>query len=421
MVSRRSQSSGRRSFLKYASGVTAVTLAGCTDGDDSGQDVDTVTVGSVHPETGPLAFDGQRMQKMIQLAAELRNENGGIESLDGAEIEVVTSDSEASQEVAGPATEEVINEGASVVLGEYTSPGTMAATGVSERQQTPFVITVATDPEILVGRDTNYTYRVQPNSTVQADNYAEYTPPILDEFGYEANTMGHVFINDSFGRSLADPLVELLADQGIEVTLQQGIEVAQEDLSSEALRVKEEDPDILCTTSYATAGRLLWNSFQDIGYTPKFIVALASPSFGNPEPLRQMGDDVNGSLHISLSHNPTNPRTAEVTEEFQNRYGEDFDVDEVGLDGVHYLGFTAARTAFDAIEMAGSTDTEEINNALKDIQIEETVAALPGVDFKDNGENSLAKAICSQSQELEPRVVWPQEFAESELIDPALR
>jgi len=78
------------------------------------------------------------------------------------------------------------------------------------------------------------------------------------------------------------------------------------------------------------------------------------------------------------------------------------------------MTYAATEVIIAAIEEAGSADPEDINNALGEITVEDHIAAMPPITFADNGENENALAPLFQIQDLEDRVVAPEEFAETD-------
>jgi len=219
----------RRSFVKYsgAAGVTGA-LAGCSsnggdggdgsdggdggdggsggggDGSDGGDAPDEVIIGSNHPLSGALSNTGERMDQAVRLAAMMKNESGGIESLDGAELSVISGDNEGAQELGGEVAQELIDDGASVLTGCYSSPVTSAATRTSESAGVPFVISVSVANSILRETQLNYAYRPQPPADQMAIDHARLLADTIRNAGEEIETAGLFYIDISFGQSIRD-------------------------------------------------------------------------------------------------------------------------------------------------------------------------------------------------------------------------
>jgi len=91
------------------------------------------------------------------------------------------------------------------------------------------------------------------------------------------------------------------------------------------------------------------------------------------------------------------------------------------MDGSQYCAFTAGEVAIAAIEEAGSTDPEDVNEALKNISYEDHIMAFPGpVEFYTDsenkelsGENKNTANVMLQVQNLSAVNVYPEEFAEA--------
>ncbi|MFW5919127.1 MAG: ABC transporter substrate-binding protein [Halanaeroarchaeum sp.] len=416
-----SSRANRRQFLKYVGGTSvAVGLAGCSgNGGDgttesngttvgtTGESVDEVVLGSHHPLSGGLASTGSGMSNALKLAAQRKNEEGGIESLGGAEVTVIEGDNKGQQELGGEVSNNLIDEGADILLGSYSSPVTTAATQVAERQQVPFVITVAADDSILQGRGLNYVYRPQPPAKQIARDYADLVPEAIRNDGGTIETAGLYYVNNSYGQAIKDHLNSFLPEQDVEVVAETAIEYGASDANTQATKLKQADPDTIIATTYVPGGVILAKALQDIGYRPKYLTASASATFTDEDAIADIGEFANGVMDNNYALNPTIDKTAEVKEQFREQYEQDFSA-TVGM------AYTSAEVAIAGIEAAGSTDSEAINQALKGLSYEDHIAAMGPVEFEDNGENKNALAPVNQVQDMEVKVVYPEQFAEAE-------
>jgi len=106
-----------------------------------------IPIGHIHPLSGPLAFDGQELQNGLMLAVKEINAAGGIKSMGGAKLKVLSADSEGKPELAIKEMERLAGDGAVAVLGCYQSAVTVVATQTAEKLKVPFVVSVAVADE----------------------------------------------------------------------------------------------------------------------------------------------------------------------------------------------------------------------------------------------------------------------------------
>ena len=430
----------RRRFLKVTgAAVSGIALAGCAS-DDAGSgggesggggggesgggggsgssegggtstgtqesSVEEVVIGSNHPLSGGLASTGTGMHNAVQLAAQRKNEEGGIESLGGAEVTVIRGDNQGAQELGGQVSEELISEGAHVLTGCFSSPVTTAATQVAERQSVPFVISVAADDAILQGRGFNYVYRPQPPARRLARDYADLVPEVIRQNGGTIETAGLFYVNNSYGQAIKNALNEFLPEEDIEVTVETALEFGSSSANTQASRLRQEEPDTVIATTYAPGGVVLCQAMQDINYRPPYFTACASATFTDEDAIADVGDFANGVLDNNYALNPTIDKTGQVREEFNSNYEQQFSA-SVGM------SFVAGEVIIEAIEQAGSVDHDDINNALKELTYEDHIAAMGPITFQENGENENALGAVNQVQDGAVRVVYPEEFAEA--------
>lgn len=421
------ESIDRRRFLAAAGAGTVVSVAGCIgygsdddgdDGDDgtatSGgeQHPDEVVIGSNHPLTGPTAYTGTRMDEAIQLAAMLKNEEGGIESMGGAEVRVISEDNQGQQELGSEAAQTLVDDGADILTGCFSSPTTDDATRVAESEGVPFVISAAADADILQETSLEYVYRPQPSSLRMAENHADYLPTVASDHGVDVETVAIFYLDNSYGQSLRDGLREALPAAGIDIVEEAAINFGQT-AETQATQFRDADPDAIAATTFEDQTVELVRAMQDQDYMPPILSGVANAAFTNRPALQDMGEIVNGAVTTGYSMNVTSEEAQQIAERYEQEFEEPLDPASPGM------AFGAAQVMIEAFEEAGTTDSEALNETLKEIEVTDHIMAMPPITFDEDGENENAMAILHQVQDLSPHVVYPPEFAETDPIDPS--
>ncbi|SDK58133.1 ABC transporter substrate-binding protein [Natronorubrum texcoconense] len=400
----------RRNFIKYIGAAGAVGLAGCVGedpGDDGDDDSDGVVIGSNHPLSGDLGGTGTRMDNAVQLAAMIKNEDGGIESMDGAEIDVISGDNQGAQELGGEIADELVDDGADVLTGCFSSPVTNAAARAAESSSVPMVISVSVDDAILQENDLNYVYRPQPPAAQMAIDHADLMPAAVRDAGHDIETAAIYYIDIDFGQSVRDRLQEELPEQDIEVVETVSVDFG-ETVDTQVTQIQSADPDVVIAISYEAETVELVRAMDNQDYAPPFLTGCSNEALNDRSALESMGDTVEGALATNFALDPTNDRAAEVRERFEEEFDQSFDANVA-------MTYASTEVIIAAIEEAGSADPDDINDALNDIEVSDHIAAMPPISFDETGENENALAPLFQVQDLEDRVVAPEEFAESEI------
>lgn len=413
----------RRNFVKAVGTGSIIGLAGCLGGDggstgtstgtvtdsDSG---DTVKIGSNHPTTGFLAFTGERMQNAMKLAAKHRNENGGIESLGGAEVEIVTGDNEGKQELGGEVEQQLIMDGVVANQGCYSSPVTRAATQVAARESVPHVVDIAAADNVVTD-DLSYVYRVSAPARGTAQDYADMVPKVIRDAGRTAETVGLFYVNNSFGQAIANHLKNMLPERSIEVVADTSYSLGSESVDTQVTKLKQADPDIVCATTYANGGILLSQAMQNQDYRPKFLTQCLSATFSDTEAVGKIGPFANGVFGNNTSLDRTKDRTDTILSQFKSFDGRK-------MDALVGMAYSTADVIMQAIEEAGSRDSTQINQALQEMHYEDQIVAMPSVNFDEKtGENKFALTPVQQVSDQAIDVIHPPEFATKE-PDPCL-
>lgn len=386
--------------------------AGCIGYGSGGGDDDNpdeVVIGSNHPLSGPTAYTGTRMDEAMKLAATMKNEEGGIESMDGAQVTVISEDNQGEQELGSEAAQSLVDDGADVLTGCFSSPVTEDATRIAESEEVPFVISAAADADILRETPLEYVYRPQPSSLRMAENHAQYLVEVAGDNELDVETAGLFYLDNSYGQSIRDGLREALPAEGIEIVEETPISFGQT-AETQVTQFRNADPDAIIATSFEGQTVELVRAMQDQNYMPPVFGGVANAAFTNPPALEEMGDIVNGSITTGYSLDVTSDEVQNIQDRYEEEYGEPLDPASPGM------AFGAAQVIIEAFEQAGSADSETLKETLDEIEVSDHVMAMPPITFDENGENENAMAVLHQVQELAPHVVYPEEFAER---DPA--
>lgn len=404
----RDTSMDRREFLHYTGLAAVLGTAGCvsTGGNGGSSDPDEVVIGSNHPLSGPTAYTGSRMDDAVRLAAMLKNESGGIESMGGADVAVVTEDNKGKQELGSEAARALVDDGADVLTGCFSSPVTDDATRVAESEGVPFVISSAADADILQETSLEYVYRPQPSSDRMSENHAAYLLDIAGDHGIDVETAALFYLDNSYGQSIRDGLREALPRAGIDIVEEAAIAFGATP-ETQVTKFREADPDTVIATTFESQTVDLVQAMDDQGYRPPLLSGVANAAFTNLAALEEMGDTAEGALATGYSIDVISEEAQAVQQRYEAEFDEPLDPANPGM------AFGATQVIIEALERAGTTDRETVNETLEEAEFADHILAMPPVQFDESGENENAMAVLHQVQGRSSSVVYPEAYAET--------
>lgn len=383
---------------------------GAAGGDD--QQGGTIKIGSIHPLTGPLAFDGEQMAKAVEFAAERINSGGGIESLGGAELEVLDADSQGKPEVGQSEASRLIQEGAVALVGPYQSAVASNVAAVAERNQVPFVIDVAVADTILQQGHT-YTFRIQPDASSMGTEGADYLAELADRSDTEIRSVAVLHEQTDFGTSVFDAFKKQAESNGMTVgpaISYDAVNVA--DLTTEVTRVKAADVDALVVTGYYRDGVLAAEAISSVQPDVEAVFGIADGAFDLPQFTSDVGAAGEGYFDANYHFNARDPQMQQLAADFEEKYGEEIRTSSV-------LAYEAVRVIAAGLEQAGSRDPQQLREAISSLSFE-SLMAFPGpVEFDETGQNVNAVPIVMQVRDGAVKQVFPEEFAETDPEFPA--
>ena len=369
-----------------------------------------IPIGHIHPLPGYLAFDGQELQNGLMLAVKEINEAGGIKSIGGAQLKLLTADSEGKPELAIREVERLAKEGAVALTGCYQSAVTLVATQIAEKMKVPFVVSVAVADEVTT-RGFKYTFRVQPNAAQMAEQTIMNLAAIIKNAGSEAKTIAYLHDDTAFGASLSGHVIKLAPKYGLEVIQQVPYSPRAADVSTEVGKIKAAGADLVMDTGYFGDGVRVYKAMKDLRVKAQAIVGCGNGAFSHPKFVQELGDITENVMDGNYRANPLSPLAKAAFENYKKTYNTDMGSSTV-------FAYQAIYTIADALERAGSDDRAAVRDALAKSNITDHILPQGPIVFGPDGQNINATAPMMQIQGGAVKVVWPKEFAEAAPVFP---
>lgn len=395
-----------------AAGAVLGAVAGCGGSAGSGE-VESVQVGLLEPLSGPFADNGEQARLGTELCTKQINDAGGIQSLGGAQIELVVQDTGAAApaQVANQLQNMIAQNDLSAVIGAWASSYTLAASTVAEQAKVPMVTDSFADK--IVERGYQYIFKLPANADLMGTKPVDSVLALAEEAGYAIDRTAVVADNTSAARVSAEAAAKKLESEGVDVTTQEIFTPGLTEGTSLALKVLQQDPQLIFVQGALPDMALLQSAFLQQGYTGPVLGA--GSGFVATDYAKTVGEAANGAFS-SAGWNWDMPTEAakQFAEDFTAAYPKfEFPGQEAGEDCAAVYIIAAA------LEETGSTDPQAVRDAIANIQITEGPATMlaPGrVEFQDNGLLKDAVPVIIQWQDGKPYTVAPPEIASTDPI-----
>jgi branched-chain amino acid transport system substrate-binding protein len=384
----------------------------------------TVKIGVIHPVTGPLAEPGQACRAGAQMGAEEINAAGGIKALGGARLELLLGDTQSKPDVARPEAERLVNAGAQLLMGAFSSGDSAAIVPVAQQHQVPFLIDIsAADPitanvakSVKEGQQkVQYVYRNFPTGAMFGQRAVQFMGELFNEAGISPKRLVLLYANDLFGQ------VQARSFQAAHKAASPAWDIVEvipwpeppADLSTEVARLKAAKPDIIAPITRPASALLLLPEIARQRVDAMGIIGPGSPGLYEAGQIEKLKGDLEFVMDNVPWPNFKNPRARRVAEEYTKRTGgKTFDTNSVySYDGIYVVA--------DVLERAKSTKPDAVVDAIKQTRFTGALAVSVGpVVFNEIGDNPNTGTAMIQILGQKPVVVWPKDSAEQKFVLP---
>lgn len=372
----------------------SILLAGCAPAGTGGGGQPTakvgedIPIGALFPLTGANAQFGLNSLHGIELEADEINKQGGIRSMGGAKIKIVSADTTSDPTQAAAATEKFVSSTKVIAaIGMYASALTLTAAQVTERSGVPLLSTGFSDT--LTDRGYTHFFRIAPRASQVGTVQFTAAQAIAKESGRELKRIAIVFENDAFGSGTAAGLKRAADAAGVQVVLFEPYAATITDASPIAQKVVAEHPDAVLPVSYLTDGILLVRALNQAGNKAPIFAGVGG--FVQPDFQKNLGPLANGIFTADTS---SPDAYGAINDLFKQRYGT-FMTQEAHDNAV------GVSIVAQALEAHPTRDPEELTKTLHSMDFTKGLAAtMPGghVKWDEKGNNIVIQPVMCQWQ-----------------------
>ncbi|GAA1668907.1 branched-chain amino acid ABC transporter substrate-binding protein [Citricoccus zhacaiensis] len=338
-----------------------VTSCGGTEGGGDaagGTEGEPIKIAVIPPTSGALAEFGTASREAWEYAAKEANDNGGIL---GRPVELVIKDTDASANTTLQAVREAVTQdGANFIGGVMTSTEHNAIAQQLEGLNALNFNSNGKD-DALTGADCKpNSYRIVQSNLMDINALADSLAELPGE------TWAIQAVDYSTGHDAAAAFTEAAEAAGKEVVTEQFAPLNTTEFGTYITELKNSGADALFSVEYGADGVAFVNQADQFGLTDQFDTVLGFNMVSEPL-FETLGDRIVGfKNNVGYDVNADNESNQSFVEGFEEEYGETPYY-------VHADNYLAAQTLFAGIEEAGSSETEAVREALKDLSFDSIV------------------------------------------------
>ncbi|QSR32212.1 hypothetical protein CFI00_17260 [Nocardioides sp. S5] len=406
--------SGRRLYaIGAAASLLAITACGADSGDAGGAG-EPAKVGVALARSGPSATYGEGLVAGLEFETDRINEQGGVECLDDAPIELVFADTASDQATAAnEARRLVTQEDVSALVAGTITPEGQAVLPVAQREGLPVLFGILASN---LGYENGFTHGLPyPNYASGMMDFAAY---LRDEVGAGIKDVVLTTTTTEAGSGILDALEAKAEELGFNVIESIGIPPEQEDYTSTVLRIRALAPDAVISFLYTEDGLRMGEARHALGYTgtnaPIFIGGTGG--YTDPKLWDQMGEEIAAPALVDTD--VFGLAIIAVNAEYEPMQQLLSDAEAAGakpLDSNFVAGAQIARSLWAALSEACSTDPQDITEALRSLEIPAgdphlymPTVAESGLSFSDAGTlNNIVSPIEVWQSDGTTAVVYP--------------
>ena len=249
----------------------ALVLAACGGGDDGGGGDDagavakgdgTLTVGSLLPSTGDLAFLGPPEFAGVDLAVKDINEAGGVLGKDVVQSKADSGD--GTPKIAPGSVDKLLNANVDTIIGAASSSVSLSVIDKITSAGVVHFSPANTSTEFDTYNDKGMYFRTAPSDVLQGNVLGNL---VLQDGAKNVAIMAR---QDSYGEALAENTEKTIKDQGGNVAAKVVYSVDATSYTSEVAKIKDANPDAIVLIAFNETTKII-PEFESAGIGPQDV------------------------------------------------------------------------------------------------------------------------------------------------------
>ncbi len=356
------------------------------------------------PLTGKQAKFGEIMKRSYEIAAEEINTKGGIK---GQKLVLSFEDSSGKPETARAIVEKLIDvKKQPLIVGEYTSACAKAVAAVAEERKTPYLIVASADDDIT-SQNYKYVFRQNQVNAHYADALVSFLKDVV-----KPKSIAILYESSAFGNSGAEAMEKDAQNKlGAKVVLKEKFETGAIDFRPLLSKVREAQPDVVYTISYANEAQLLMKTAKELRVDAK-LYAGGAAGFAIPEFITGAKDAAEYVVSATLwTPQVKYPGAKEYAEKYKAKYGS--------YPSYHGASaYSALFTVKDALERAKSWTQDGIRDALKATNIKTAFGPVKFEDKEGYQNQNFMPTLAIQVIKGDFATIWPKALSSASYVYP---
>ena len=340
--------------------VAILLLAGCSKSSNKNA---PILIGVAGAHSGDLAPYGLPTVNAVELVVEDWNKKGGVL---GRQIKVLVEDDGCKPELASNVASKLVGEKVTGVIGHICSGATKAAMGIYRDSKIIAISPSATNPDLTAGNYPNFFRTIAPD-----DAQAAVEVELIKKLGIKKIAILHD--KGDYGKGFATFVKDMIKEDGsVEVKLFQGITVGAVDYSAILNKVSGANVDAIVFGGYHPEASKLVEQMHKMKLNIPF---LSDDGVKDNTFIKVAGEYAEGVYATGPIDTSASPAAQKALQMHKDKYGEDA--------GTFFLNaFAATEALLTGIEKAGSTNYDDIRNALLSMKVE---TPLGNIGFDSSG------------------------------------
>ena len=299
-------------------------------GDSAPAAGDTVKLILYTSITGSGSTTGTMQSQAAQAAVDYVNANGGIKSMDGAQVELVIVDSGSDTSAAALPLQRALqeNQDAVAVIGHATSSICLVELEVLQEYGILGLTTSASNSAITTS-GCEWVFQPAPYAQDFGAMQIEFLQYLCDNYldkDLKDLNIGLVYENSAWGTQNAEGTVATLEEYNLEVAVDEPYEAGSlTDATSIITKMMNADVDVIFPSCYENDAKIIMTACQSLNYNPTILAG--GSAFTWPSLARDLGDLVNGIYSTDnfvndQSYAVNNDEFMEISKQYEDTYGD---------------------------------------------------------------------------------------------------